>query len=131
VIPDKNKSLADGAVEPWTKPRYRVPQNEMRRAARAKKIPTDVPYHKLTAEQRLWLVEGDDDFEGIRGFFAYLERKKYKLHVRVFLSRYRGYTLCPECHGGRLRREALNVHVQGKSITEVCHLSIQDAYHFF
>jgi excinuclease ABC subunit A len=131
VIPDKNKSLADGAVEPWTKPRYRVPQNEMRRAARTKKIPTDVPYHKLTAEQRLWLVEGDDDFEGIRGFFAYLERKKYKLHVRVFLSRYRGYTLCPECHGGRLRREALNVRVQGKSITEVCHLSIQDAYHFF
>ena len=131
VIPDKNKSLADGAVEPWTKPRYRVPQNEMRRAARASKIPTDVPYHKLTAEQRRWLVEGDNDFEGIRGFFAYLERKKYKLHVRVFLSRYRGYTLCPECHGGRLRREALNVRVQGKSITEVCHLSIQDAYHFF
>ena len=131
VIPDKNKSLADGAVEPWTKPRYRVPQNEMRRAARAKKIPVDVPYYKLTSEQRRWLVEGDDDFEGIRGFFAYLERKKYKLHVRVFLSRYRGYTLCPECHGGRLRREALNVRVQGKNITEVCHLSIQDAYHFF
>jgi len=131
VIPDKNKSLADGAVEPWTKPRYRVPQNEMRRAARARKIPVDVPYYKLTPEQRLWLLEGDDDFEGIRGFFAYLERKKYKLHVRVFLSRYRGYTLCPDCHGGRLRREALNVRVQGRNITEVCHLSIQDAYHFF
>ena len=131
VIPDKNKSLAEGAVEPWTKPRYRVPQNEMRRAARARKIPVDVPYHKLTADQRQWLLEGDGDFEGIRGFFAYLERKKYKLHVRVFLSRYRGYTLCPECHGGRLRREALNVRVQGKSITEVCRLSIQDAYHFF
>jgi excinuclease ABC subunit A len=131
VIPDKNKSLAEGAVEPWTKPRYRVPQNEMRRAARARKIPVDVPYHKLTADQRQWLLEGDGDFEGIRGFFAYLERKKYKLHVRVFLSRYRGYTLCPECHGGRLRREALNVRVQEKNITEVCHLSIQDAYHFF
>ncbi len=131
VIPDKNKSLADGAVEPWTKPRYRVPQNEMRRAARAKKIPVDVPYHKLTADQRRWLLEGDGEFEGIRGFFAYLERKKYKLHVRVFLSRYRGYTLCQECHGGRLRREALNVRVQGKNITEVCHLSIQGAYHFF
>jgi excinuclease ABC subunit A len=131
VIPDKNKSLADGAVEPWTKPRYRVPQNEMRRAARAKGIPVDVPYYKLTADQRRWLVEGDDDFDGIRGFFDYLERKKYKLHVRVFLSRYRGYTLCPECQGGRLRREALNVRVQEKNITEVCRLSIQDAYHFF
>ncbi|HXW14045.1 MAG TPA: excinuclease ABC subunit UvrA [Terriglobia bacterium] len=131
VIPDKNKTLADGAVEPWTKPRYRAPQNEMRRAARTKGIPLDVPYYKLTSDQRRWLVEGDGDFEGIRGFFEYLERKKYKLHVRVFLSRYRGYTLCPECQGGRLRREALNVRVQGKNITEVCRMSIQDAYHFF
>ncbi|MGA2984193.1 MAG: excinuclease ABC subunit UvrA [Terriglobia bacterium] len=131
VIPDKNKTLADGAVEPWTKPRYRVPQNEMRRAARAGGIPLDVPYYKLTADQRRWLVEGDGGFEGIRGFFQYLERKKYKLHVRVFLSRYRGYTLCPECQGGRLRREALNVLVQQKNITEVCRMSIQDVYHFF
>jgi len=131
VIPDKNKTLADGAVEPWTKPRYRGPQNEMRRAARTKGIPLDVPYYKLTSDQRRWLVEGDGDFEGIRGFFEYLERKKYKLHVRVFLSRYRGYTLCPDCQGGRLRREALNVRVQGKNITEVCRMSIQDAYHFF
>jgi excinuclease ABC subunit A len=131
VIPDKNKSLADGAVEPWTKPRYRLPQNEMRRAARAKGIPLDVPYYKLNSDQRRWLLEGDGDFTGIRGFFEYLERKKYKLHVRVFLSRYRGYTLCPECHGGRLRREALNVRIEQKSITEVCRLSIQDVYHFF
>ncbi len=131
VIPDKSKTLADGAVEPWTKPRYRVPQNEMRRAARARNIPLDVPYYKLDSGQRRWLVEGDGDFGGIRGFFAYLERKKYKLHVRVCLSRYRGYTLCSECQGGRLRREALNVRVQQKSITEVCRLSIQDAYHFF
>ena len=131
VIPNKNKTLADGAVEPWTKPRYRAPQNEMRRAARAKGIPLDIPYFRLTADQRRWVVEGDGEFTGIRGFFAYLERKKYKLHVRVFLSRYRGYTLCPECQGGRLRREALNVLIQQKNITEVCHLSIQEAYGFF
>jgi excinuclease ABC subunit A len=131
VIPDKNKTLAEGAVEPWTKPRYRLPYNEMRRAARTRGIPLDVPYYRLTSEQRRWLVEGDGDFIGIRGFFEYLERKKYKLHVRVFLSRYRGYTLCPECQGGRLRREALNVRISGKNITEVCRMSIQDAYHFF
>jgi excinuclease ABC subunit A len=131
VIPDKSKTLAEGAVEPWTKPRYRTPHNEMRRAARAHGIPLDVPYYKLTSDQRRWLVEGDGDFEGIRGFFAFLERKKYKLHVRVFLSRYRGYTLCPECQGGRLRREALNVRIKQKNITEVCRLSIQDAYDFF
>ncbi len=131
VIPDKNKTLAEGAVEPWTKPRYRAPFNEMRRAARAHGIPLDQPYYKLNAEQRRWLVNGDAHFGGIRDFFEYLERKKYKLHVRVFLSRYRGYTLCPECQGGRLRREALNVRIKEKNITEVCRLSIQDAYHFF
>ena len=131
VIPDKNKTLAEGAVEPWTKPRYRMPYNEMRRAARARGIPLDFPYYQLTSEQRRWLVEGADDFPGIRGFFEYLERKKYKLHVRVFLSRYRGYTLCPECQGGRLRREALHVRINQKNITDVCRMSIQDVYDFF
>ncbi len=131
VIPDKNKSLAQGAVEPWTKPRHRMLYNEMKRAARAKGIPLDTPYYRLAAEARRWLIEGDQDFPGIRGFFEYLERKKYKLHVRVFLSRYRGYTLCPECQGGRLRREALHVLLDGKNITEVCRMCIQDAYPFF
>jgi len=131
VIPDKNKTLAEGAVEPWTKPRYRTLYAEMKRVARAKGIPLDVPYYRLGAEARRWLIEGDEDFAGIRGFFDYLERKKYKLHVRVFLSRYRGYTLCPECQGGRLRREALHVFLDGKNITEVCRMSIQEAYPFF
>ncbi len=131
VIPDKSKTLADGAVEPWTKPRYRVYANEMRRAARARGIPLDVPYHRLPAEARRWLIEGDENFDGIRGFFQYLERKKYKLHVRVFLSRYRGYTLCPECQGGRLRREALQVRIQGRNITEVCSMSVEQADAFF
>ncbi|HKM56833.1 MAG TPA: excinuclease ABC subunit UvrA [Isosphaeraceae bacterium] len=131
VIPDQNKTLGEGAVEPWTKPRYRAPFNEMKRLARSKGIPLDVPYYRLTTSQRRWVMEGDADFFGIRGFFEYLERKKYKLHVRVFLSRYRGYTLCPECKGGRLRREAMNVRVQGKTITEVCGLSIQEAHRFF
>jgi excinuclease ABC subunit A len=131
VVPDKNKTLAEGAVAPWTKPRYRMLYNEMKRAARAKGIPLDVPYYRLTSAERRWLIEGDEDFAGIRGFFDYLERKKYKLYVRVFLSRYRGYTLCAECQGGRLRREALHVLLDGKNITEVCRMSIQDAYSFF
>ncbi len=131
VIPNKNRTLADGAVDPWTKPRYREFQNAMRRAARARGIRLDVPYHRLTAEERRWLLEGDSDFPGIRGFFDYLERKKYKLHVRVFLSRYRGYALCPDCQGGRLRPEALNVRVGGKTIVDVCRMAIRDAYTFF
>ena len=131
VIPNKAMSLAEGAIEPWTKPRYRGWAHEMRRLARARGIPVDVPFCRLTADERRWVIEGDEDFEGVRGFFDYLERKKYKLHVRVFLSRYRGYTLCPECEGGRLRREALYVRIQDKSITDVCRMSIRDAYRFF
>jgi excinuclease ABC subunit A len=131
VIPDKNKTLAEGAIEPWTKPRYRTFHQELKRLARLRGVPLDVPYHRLTSEQRRWVIEGDGEFEGVRGFFAYLERKKYKLHVRVFLSRYRGYALCPECLGGRLRRETLNVRIEGKSIIDVCRMSIQEAYRFF
>ncbi|SPE32235.1 UvrABC system protein A [Acidobacteriia bacterium SbA2] len=131
VIPDKNKTLASGAIDPWTKPRYRMLYNDLKRAARVKGIPLDVPYFRLAAEERTWLLEGDESFPGIRGFFDYLERKKYKLHVRVFLSRYRGYTLCPECQGGRLRREAMHVLLGGKNITDVCRMSIQEGYPFF
>lgn len=130
VIPDKSKTLNDGAVEPWTKPRYRVQMAEMKRMARLKGIRLDVPFQDLTREERRWVVEGDGEFEGIRGFFDFLEQKKYKLHVRVFVSRYRGYTLCSECGGGRLRKEARNVRVGGKNITELCALSIEEAGRF-
>jgi excinuclease ABC subunit A len=131
VIPDKNKTLAEGAVEPWTKPRYRTHYNEMKRLARLRGIPLDVPYHRLTPARQRWVIEGDDEFIGVRGFFEYLERKKYKLHVRVFLSRYRGYTLCSQCQGSRLRREALNVTVGGKTIAEAGRMSILEACRFF
>ncbi len=131
VIPDKNKSLAEGAVEPWTKPRYRSLFQEMKKAARAHGVPLDEPYYRLTPQQRKWVMEGDRNFAGIRGFFQNLERKKYKLHVRVFLSRYRGYTRCSECQGGRLRAEALNVRIAGKSIMDVCAMCVQDVYRFF
>ncbi len=131
VIPDQSKALAEGAIDPWTKPRYRAFQNEMKRAARSSGIPLDVPYAELNQDHRQWVMEGDDDFPGLRGFFNYLERKKYKLHVRVFLSRYRGYTLCSDCEGGRVRREARNVRIQGKNIVEVCRLSILEAREFF
>jgi excinuclease ABC subunit A len=131
VIPDKNKTLGEGAIDPWTKPRYRSLQNEMKRAARTAGIPLDVPFHRLTPRQWQWVMEGDDEFTGLRGFFNYLERKKYKLHVRVFLSRYRGYTLCPECQGGRVRSDALNVRIDGKNIVDLCRLSIQEAKDFF
>ncbi len=131
VIPDKSKSLAQGAVEPWTKPRYRELAGALKRHARAHGVSLDVPFSHLTEAQQAWVMEGDDEFPGVRGFFDALERKKYKLHVRVFLSRYRGYSVCRECHGGRLRREALYVRMGGKNIVEVCRMSIREAREFF
>jgi excinuclease ABC subunit A len=132
VVPDKAKSLADGAIEPWTKPRYKQLAMDMRRFARAKGIPFDAPFRDLTAAQRNAILDGDkkEDFPGVKGFFAWLERKKYKLHVRVFLSRYRGYALCPDCKGTRLRAEARAVKIAGRSITEVCQMTVKEARPF-
>ncbi|MGH9715797.1 MAG: excinuclease ABC subunit UvrA [Candidatus Acidiferrales bacterium] len=133
VIPDKSKSLADGAIEPWTKPRYRTLTVEMKKFARAKGIPVDVPFRDLTSAQRDAIVEGDkkEGFPGVKGFFEWLERKKYKLHVRVFLSRYRGYATCPDCAGTRLRAEARAVKIAGRSITEICQMTVKEARPFF
>jgi excinuclease ABC subunit A len=133
VVPDGSKSLDDGAIEPWTKPRYRTLLQDMKKWARAQSIPTNIAWRHLTAEQRHLILEGDPehDFGGVKGFFTYLERKKYKLHVRVFLSRYRGYALCPDCSGTRLRPEARAVRVSGKSITEICKLTVKEARGFF
>jgi excinuclease ABC subunit A len=133
VIPDKGKSLFDGAIEPWTKPRYRQLAMDMRRFARAEGIPTDVPFRDLTNAQRIAILEGDkkEDYVGVQGFFGWLERKKYKLHVRVFLSRYRGYATCPDCLGARLRAEARAVKIAGRSITGVCQMTVKEARPFF
>jgi excinuclease ABC subunit A len=133
VVPDASKSLDDGAIEPWTKPRYRSLLQEAKKWARAQGIPTNIAWRHLTADQRRLILEGDreNDFPGVKGFFDYLERKKYKLHVRVFLSRYRGYALCPDCGGTRLRAEARAVRVGAKSITEVCKLTVKEARAFF
>jgi len=133
VVPDPSKSLDDGAIEPWTKPRYRVLLQEARKWARTRGIPTNIPWRQLTAEQRRLVLEGDPEnkFDGVKGFFNWLERKKYKLHVRVFLSRYRGYATCPDCGGTRLRAEARAVRITGRSITDLCKLTVKEARKFF
>ena len=133
VVPDSSKSLDEGAIEPWTKPRYRALLQDVKKWARGRGIPLNVPWRQLTPEQRRLVLEGDpeNDFEGVKGFFNWLERKKYKLHVRVFLSRYRGYATCPDCGGTRLRPEARAVRVAGRSITELCKLTVKEARAFF
>jgi excinuclease ABC subunit A len=133
VVPDASKSLDDGAIEPWTKPRYRVLLQEARKWARGRGIPTNVAWRHLGAEHRQLILEGDPEnkYAGVKGFFTWLERKKYKLHVRVFLSRYRGYATCPECGGTRLRAEARAVRITGRSITDLCKLTVKEARRFF
>jgi excinuclease ABC subunit A len=133
VVPDPSKSFDEGAIEPWTKPRYRTLLQEAKKWARGRGIPTNVPWRQLAPEQRRLILEGDPEnkYDGVKGFFNWLERKKYKLHVRVFLSRFRGYATCPECGGTRLRAEARAVRVAEKSITEVCKLTVKEARAFF
>jgi excinuclease ABC subunit A len=130
IIPDRSRTLDEGAVDPWTKPKYRAFHGEMKRAARAQGVPTDVPWFDLTNAQKKFIEEGRGAWVGIRGFFAELERKKYKLHVRVFLSKYRGYAPCPDCRGQRLRAEARAVLLNDKNICEVCSLTITEAQTF-
>ena len=131
VVPDQSKSIQQNAVEPWGKPHYRAQLAELKRAAKGR-VRLDVPWSSLTDEERRFVIEGDGgSFEGVKGFFRWLERKKYKVHVRVFLSRYRGYLTCPECQGARLRREARDVQVGGVTIDVVCGRTVRDAETFF
>ena len=131
VIPDPTKSINQGAIEPWSKPHYRAQLAELKRAARKSGLSLDVPWSELTDEERTFVIEGDGAYDGIRGFFRWLERKKYKVHVRVFLSRYRGYLACPDCGGARLRREARDVRVGGRTIDAVSALTVREAQQFF
>jgi excinuclease ABC subunit A len=131
VIPDTSKTLNEGAIEPWTKPKYKPYFTELKRYARQAGVPLDVAWANLEPGQQRLVIEGDGKHPGIRGFFSYLERKKYKLHVRVFLSRYRGYSVCSECRGARLRAEARQVKIDGKNICEVCSMTVEQAAKFF
>jgi excinuclease ABC subunit A len=131
VVPDPSKSINEGAIEPWTKPHYRAQLADLKRAARKGRVRLDVPWADLTDEERRFVVEGDPEYDGVRGFFRWLERKKYKVHIRVFLSRYRGYLACPDCEGARLRREARDVRVGGRTIDAVSALTVRQAQQFF
>jgi excinuclease ABC subunit A len=124
VIQDKTLSLDEGAVEPWTKPQYRSWLGNLRKHAK-KGLRFGVPYCDLEPDERTIVL----DF--IRRFFDYLEGKKYKMHVRVFLARYRGYALCPECQGARLRKEALYIKVGGLNLGEAVRMNIAAANEFF
>jgi excinuclease ABC subunit A len=131
VVPDPTKTLAGGAIEPWSKPHYRAQLAALKRVAKAADVRLDVPWKDLSEGERALVLHGHGEYGGVQGFFQWLERKKYKVHIRVFLSRYRGYQTCPDCGGTRLRREARDVRVAGWTIDRVCGLTVRDAKGFF
>jgi excinuclease ABC subunit A len=131
IVPDKSKSLEEGAIEPWTKPVSRDMMKEMLREARKRGIPTNIPFKNLKKEWQRLILDGGDGYLGVKGFFDWLQTKKYKVQVRVFLSRYRKYIKCPACGQMRLNPQALNVKVGGLSIGQVVRLTVKDAHEFF
>ena len=131
VIPDKGLSLNDGAIDPWNRPKYRSWFTELKKQASSLGIPMDVPWREMSEAAREIVLRGKGAFEGVHGFFAQMEKKKYKLHVRVMLSKYRGYAECPECRGQRLRAEARAVRINGLNICQAAALTIAKAKEFF
>jgi excinuclease ABC subunit A len=131
IIPDPSRSISQGVIDPWNRPKYRAWNTELRRAAIQNGVPITKPWFDLTEDEKSFVLDGRGTFPGVHGFFEQMERKKYKLHVRVMLSKYRGYALCPECKGQRLRAEARAVRIHGKNICEAAALTIRQANDFF
>jgi excinuclease ABC subunit A len=131
IVPDDSRSLEEGAIEPWSRPAYRKWHRRFIRQARSKGIRTDLPYRELPRETRRLIFSGDDEFYGLNDFFGKLETKKYKLHVRVFLSRYRKAVICKSCSGSRLNPVALGFSVGGRTISGLTEMPVSELKEFF
>ncbi len=129
VVPNKNLSLQDGAIAPWNTPAYAHELEELLALAGDYHLPVDVPFCELTPEHLSLIREGvpERDFGGLAGFFQWLDRHKYKMHLRVFLSRWRKYYPCNQCHGARLKPESLAVRIAGNNIADIWKMKISDA----
>jgi excinuclease ABC subunit A len=131
VIPDPKKTLKEKPFAPWNTPAYEELYDYLWEACRRHKIPTQKPFEELLTHQKDILLNGKGEFIGLKGFFEWMEGKRYKVHYRVFLSKYRAYTPCPTCHNTRLKEEALYVLLAGKNIAELCDMPISDLQMFF
>jgi excinuclease ABC subunit A len=131
IVPDPHKSLAAGAIEPWTLPRYvRHYADELRRLGRREGIDLHRPFNQLPEAHTRKILHGCGEFIGVLPFFRRLEAKKYKLYIRVFLSRYVTAVDCAQCGGTRLRQDALYVKIGGYSIAELSHMTVEDSTRF-
>ena len=131
VIPDKTLSIAEGAIEPWTKPSRGRLRRRLEEFCAREKIPLNAPWDSLEDGQQQAILKGGKGYSGVWKFFDRLRRKKYRMHVRVLLARYRGYVPCPACHGKRLRPEALAVQVGNATLPQITSMSIDEADDFF
>jgi excinuclease ABC subunit A len=131
VIPNEKLSLSENAVQPWSTPKHSKHQRDLLRSAKEKGIPTDVPWRELSEAQREFVWKGAKGFKGIRGFFKTVEDKNYKMHYRILMARYRGYTTCEKCEGSRLRPDARATLISGKSLGELVVMSIEKLRDFF
>ncbi len=131
IIPNKNLSIEQGAIEPWTKPGSMRRLQKLIFEARKRGIPTHVPFKNLKKTEQDFIFHGEGAYKGIAGFFDRLQKKKYKVQVRVFLARYRKYIPCPDCNQMRLNPQALQIRIQTKSIGEVVRMTVKEAQAFF
>ena len=131
IIPNPKLTLLEGAIAPWRTVKFSKYLRDLVRVAPEYKIPLNVPFEKLNIDQVNIIFNGCKGFVGINKYFAKLERKTYKMHIRILLSKYRGYTTCTACKGSRLRREALQVIINDHSINDIVTLSINNALEFF
>src|SRR5690606_38115691 len=133
VVPDETKSLREGAVAPWNPPSYRHELDELLALAPAYNLRTDVPWRDLSDAERQIVLEGvrERRFGGLVGFFRWLEKRKYKMHLRVYMSRWRSYHDCPACGGARLRPEALAIRLAGRHLADIYRLEVREALGWF
>lgn len=131
VVPNPNLSLAAGALHPFTMPSSAHERKQLNAFAKKMKIDLHTPWKDLSKTERELIWNGHKDFMGVKGLFEYLDQIKYKMHVRVFIARYRSPFLCPDCKGARLRKEALNVLINGVNIEDLSSKTIEDLCEFF
>ena len=131
IIPDRRKSLAQGAIKPWSTQATRHERRIMLAFCADHGIPTDVSFAGLSDAQQAMIIDGHGEFFGLRGWFAWLETRTYRMHVRIFLARYRSYVTCTDCRGTRLKPEALLTRIRGRTISDVYALSVGACADFF
>lgn len=131
VIPDKSLSIYDDAIVPWRGPVMGVAKRDLIANADKFNFPIHRPYYRLTEEQKNLLWTGNEYFQGLNDFFAMLKSRQHQIQYATMYARYRGKTICPSCHGTRLKKEATYVKIAGKSICDLVDIPISELYNFF